>query len=332
MHSRMNTLLRRQSGMTLAELMIAMTLGLMITLGMAQLFVQSKVSFNQDELIARMQEDARFAVSEFGREIAMAGFYASLLDPSGIVVDAATSLDTDCGPAGFAGQWMYDFSGPVAHADNPTAADAAAAFSCIDSADFQPGTDILAIKRVEGGTTDAVDLDDGNIYLQTNGTVGYVFEQPMPAPPDLAVPAPNAFWQYTPSIYYIRNYSVTAGDGVPALCRKVLTDVGGVHMVDECIAEGVEDMQLEFGVDTDGDGVANQYDPDPAAGMMTEIVAIRIFFLGRSIEDDQNYSNDKTYTLSNAPVFVPQDNFYRRVFTTTILLRNPVNLNKLGSS
>lgn len=332
MQVRMNTALRGQAGMTLAELMISMALGLMITMGMAQLFVQSKVSFNQDQLIARMQEDARFAMGEFGRELAMTGFYASLLDPSGIVVDATTGLDTDCGPVGFVGQWMYDFTSSVSQLDNATAGDAAAAFSCIDTDEFQPGTDILVIKRVQGGTTAAASLDDGAIYLQTNGTVGYIFEQPAPAPPDLVVPVPNEYWQYSPSIYYIRNFSVTAGDGVPALCRKVLTDVGGVHMVDECIAEGIEDLQLEFGIDTDGDGVANQYDPDPAIASMSDAVSVRIFLLGRSIEDDTNYLNEKTYTMSNAPAFAPLDNFYRRVFTTTILLRNPSNLSKLGST
>ena len=68
---------RRQSGMTLPELMIGMTLGLLILMGLTSLFVQSKRSFKQDELTARMQEDARFAMAELRHDIGMAGFWAN---------------------------------------------------------------------------------------------------------------------------------------------------------------------------------------------------------------------------------------------------------------
>lgn len=317
-----------QHGMSLAELMIAMGLGIMIVGGMGQLFLQSKRSFNQDEQISRMQEDARFAMTELMRDISLGGFYADLLDPTQITPEPTMGVAGDCGPAGT--DWVYEVVDAVEQVDNATGAEAEAAFQCIDDADFQNATDVISLKRVEGGTTDAADLENGDSYLQTNGTIGYLFQHPMPAPPAAVVPPTFSYWEYRPKIYYVRNYSISVGDGIPALCRKVLSSAGGVGMVDECIAEGIESMQIEFGVDTDGDGVANQYKPDPTAAEMNELVAVRVYLIARSLETDRGYTNDKTYNVSNLPAFQPNDSYYRRVYVTTILLRNPSNLTKLG--
>ena len=52
--------------------------------------------------------------------------------------------------------------------------------------------------------------------------------------------------------------------------------------------------------------------------------------LARSVRGDPSYVNPKTYQLSNEPAFTPADNFYRRVFASTILVRNVNNLRQLG--
>jgi type IV pilus assembly protein PilW len=322
-------MIRTQRGMSLAEIMIGLLLSMLIMSAMGSLFIQSKRSYDQDEQIARMQEDARFALTELVRDITLAGFWATMLDGESVTLDASLSTATDCGPAAWAGadEWLYTVVPAVEQVDNATGAMANAAFSCITAAEFQEGTDVFAIKKLEGAETDVADLTTGDVYLETNGTIGILFEHdPVPG-----TTAPVSYWNYLPMIYYIRNYSVTAGDGVPTLCRKVIVTDPTPDITTECLAEGIEDMQIEFGVDTDGDGIANQYKADPTAAEMTDVTAVRVYLLVRSTDADFTYENDKTYTLSNAPVYAPGDNFYRRTFTTTILMRNPANLNRLGS-
>ncbi len=328
----MQTSRSRQSGLSLVELMIAMTLGLLILAGLITLFVQNKQSHSQDEMIAQMQEDGRFAMSEMMGDISMAGFWGTLLDPATITKDGSLTVGTDCGPAGYAGTGssaaIYGItSNPaISVADNETTANISNDFSCISSSEFQGGSDVLVILRVAGTKTALASLQNYHVYLSSNGTTGTLFEQT----PTTTGTGPN-FWEYDPAIYYIRNYSVNSGDGIPALCRKELqVSSGNPSLSTECLAEGIEDMQVVFGIDTDKNGVANEYVSNPTTAQLDEAVSVRIYLLGRSVDADYSYTNGKTYNLGNASSYSPGDHYYRRVYTTTILLRNPTNLNRMG--
>ena len=60
-------------------------------------------------------------------------------------------------------------------------------------------------------------------------------------------------WQYAPVILFIRNYSVTRGDGIPTLCRRGLARTSNRMSPTICLIEGIENLQLEYGIDEDGD-------------------------------------------------------------------------------
>ncbi len=324
----------RHTGFSLIELMIAMLLGILIMAGLVNLFLQSKRSFNQNESIARMQEDARFALEMIVTDLSMAGMLADLLTPQGIGFDTTLALGVDCGPGGFP-NWafsMINLAGDYAmmeSVDNSTSATANAAHSCIAAGDIKPGTDILTIKRVAGRAEPAPEA--GRVYLRTNGTAGLLFTEPVSAAPPIIVPVPFNDWEYLPVIYYVQNFAFAPGDGIPTLCRKALSPAGGASsMTTECLARGVEDLQVEYGIDTDADGSANVYLAAPLASQMSQAVSAKIYLLMRSENSDIAYLNDKVYTLSNAPPFFPNDNFYRRTFSTTVGIRNLRNLNRLG--
>ncbi len=321
----------RQRGMSLVELMIGMLLGVLILLGLTSLFVQSKRSFKQDELTARMQEDARFAMAELRHDIGMAGFWANALQGD---------IITEIGDVA-AGGALYTYTVPLTVADNAAAADTLLG-EALD--DLVVGTDAIAIAKVEGfaaataptdaggSTTDAnvaaaratILANGGSVpYLQTNGVVA-VMTTANDAPTTAAttlVPAEFIYWRYDPEIYWIRDYAITAGDGIPTLVRKYLQN-GAI--VTESIALGVEDMQIEYGIDTNTDGFADSYVADPTAAQMAQVTTCRIYLLMRSTAADENYSNDHTYTYSNSPLspYTPADNFYRRTFSTTVKVRN----------
>jgi type IV pilus assembly protein PilW len=91
--------LRTQTGFTLVELMVAMTLGLLLTVVIGQIFVTSKEGFRTTEDLSRLQENARFAATQLGRTVRMAAF---MTDPLGnrtvIFPPAALAIDgTDGG-------------------------------------------------------------------------------------------------------------------------------------------------------------------------------------------------------------------------------------------
>jgi type IV pilus assembly protein PilW len=176
-------------------------------------------------------------------------------------------------------------------------------------------TDVLAIKRVSG-TALTTGQTDGVTYLRTNGTVGSFVNNAASVPPVSGV----SDWQYLPRIYYIRD------DAVPSLCRLDLNGLAfDAIAADECLAEGIEDLHVQFGIDTDGDGVANQYVSDPTQAEANTAVSARLYVLVRSAEEDHGYTNTKSHRLGDIVIPAQNDKFYRRVYNTTVTLRNSAN-------
>jgi len=69
---------RRSRGFGLIELMIAITLGLIVVLGITQIFVAAKSTYISQNKAAGMQEDARFILSKMTQEIRMVGMFGCL--------------------------------------------------------------------------------------------------------------------------------------------------------------------------------------------------------------------------------------------------------------
>jgi type IV pilus assembly protein PilW len=315
-----------QQGFSLVELMIAMALGLMLVTVIVSIFVSSNRNYKEDDRFARMQENGRFAIYALQTDLSMASFWGTTTSPSGITNAVGTA--SSCG-------LTFDTSSPVLIINNPASGTAISGiFSCISSTSVWTGgtthADVIAIKRVVGEITPA----------DSSSTTSAVYLE-MDADPStnigaLKLIAPSSFnstkayWRYMPRIYHIRNYSVTSGDGIPTLCRK---ELNGTAMTDVPLVEGVENIQIEFGIDTDGDGAPNKYDPAPSGADLNNIVNAKLYVLARSLDRDPIYTNDKTYNLGSVTLDYSDapDNYYRRVFEGTISLRNVSGYSQLGA-
>jgi type IV pilus assembly protein PilW len=312
-------------GFTLVELMIALVLGLLIVLAIGTVFNQSSDNYRQDERLSSLQDNLRFAMAQLTSDLEMTGFWSELHDPAAVdVSDPSLGISTDCGPAV---GWAWDLLTALEAADNGDADVINSKFPCIDKTEIVPGQDAFSIKRVVGTDTDAASLEEGTTYLQTNGTEGQLFrELAASATPQTPLVGTVTHWRYHPVIYFLRDYHVVAGDGVPTLCRKYLLGGATPAFSTECIAPGIEQMQLEFGVDRDGNGRPERYLDANAVASLVDVVTVRVTLLGRSEQAHVSYANDKTYRLGNAPDFTPSDNFYRRSATTVVQLRNTARL------
>jgi type IV pilus assembly protein PilW len=320
-----------QTGFTLTELMIAMVLGVILAGGVVNLFVIGQRSFRMDENVARMQDEGRFAINELVRDVRMAGFIGELVHPVSIVPDPALVIGADCGIAGQP-NWILRFFDAVTGeintltaVDNATGATANASFSCINAGELLPQTDVVGVKRFAGRSVPPASLVADTIYVQSNALEGVMYKAPIGA----GVADPLNEWEYRPHIYYIRNFTDTAGDGVPSLCRKALNFTPATGVQTECIAAGIENLQIEYGLDTDGSGSANQYVSNPTLAQLQRVISARIFIVARTLNQDFGYTDDRTYTISNAPVVTPNDNFHRRLYTVTVPVFNMRNRARL---
>ncbi|WP_064118723.1 MULTISPECIES: PilW family protein [Pseudomonas] len=80
---------RHQRGFGLIELLIALALGLIIVLGVVQIFIAAKNTYVSQNSAAAMQEDARFVLSKMIQEIRMVGMFGCL----GTITDSSSAGD-----------------------------------------------------------------------------------------------------------------------------------------------------------------------------------------------------------------------------------------------
>lgn len=129
------------------------------------------------------------------------------------------------------------------------------------------------------------------------------------------------------NIYYV---SRVDGRELPSLFRMSL-DADGNYSTPQELAEGVESMQILYGLNTDEDDVEThlkKYDVDVYASAdaikssdWKNIVSIQVSLLLASVGDNAS-PNKIQYSYNGANKQTPNDNRLRRTYTKTIALRN----------
>ena len=159
---------------------------------------------------------------------------------------------------------------------------------------------------------------------------------------------PGGIYDLVVNTYYVNRDSPNAA-GLPTLYRQTLTNTSGAQPanVNTPILPGVEDMQVQFGIDPTGTtGTASQYvDAQTAAQLYNggtvstvQVVAVRIWLLLRSDAIEPGFTETNTYQYANRSVangtatslagggaglaYAPRDNFRRLLVSRTIMLRN----------
>jgi len=334
--------MRHSRGFSLIELMIAVSLGLVAILAVGSVFIYGSRSYKEDDKVSRMQDELRFAMAQLSQDLEMAGFYAQIRNPvDDIEVDASATISStagsgDCGPTtdgaatSATNNWVYrERRAAVFTVGNATAAQANAAFPCIDTTEFYTGpagagTDVIAIKRLGGSP---VTPSGDNVYLKTNGVQTTIFKGTGAGVEPLS--GSIEAYDFKPVVWFLKTRPTDSGPLVPSLCRKQLMGGDPPAMTTECVAQGIEDMQFEFGFDANGNGIADyfvEYGAMPTVTNLAKITAVRVHLLARSSDPDQNYLNQKTYTLASQTRGPFNDKFHRRAQSSIVLLRNPTNL------
>ena len=121
--------------------------------------------------------------------------------------------------------------------------------------------------------------------------------------------------------------------GVPTLRRHRLIGggVGGPRIVDEEVAPGVENLQIQLGVDVDQDNTVDRYvnpgDPiyDPnAVGYVpgARVMTARIWMIVRGVNIETGIQDSTDYRPGDVILGVQNDTYRRMQVSKTILLRN----------
>jgi type IV pilus assembly protein PilW len=328
---------RLQQGLSLVELMVAMSIGLFLLAGAITVFGKTRDLYRTNDAAARLQETARYAMSTIEADLRVANFWGLMsradLIENGPALDLANLPDVDPAytlPAdlnGFAA--TINECGPMWAVKLPAyveATDDAYGFACAEFGTYAAGSDQLTIRRASTQviTAGALAASDGQIKLQTSRVQGTLFANgAMPAGYAAALSETRAL---IANGYYIDQDSDLQA-GTPSLRRKQLDFVGGAPaIVDLEIVPGVEDLQVEFGADLDNDQNADYFvQPGTAIPAGDQIVAVRVWLLVRAEQQETGFVDSRTYDYASrtgAAVYTPGDAFRRVLFSKTIALRN----------
>lgn len=317
-------------GFSLIEVMVSLVIGLVSLLLVVNIYTGTRESHVQNDRMGEVLENGRYAMDKIATDLQTAGFFGGIIDSSKLTLDSTLSLAVDCGKSTDV-NWAYDITtaGPMKALYQPNTATAGTEHTCITSAEFVTGTDILTVKRTFGDK-ETGSLVDNTVYLRSDNATACLWLHGSGNSPGGSSCPTSGFddWRYLVNIYFIRPYARTAGDGIPTLCKKSLgTSVGGPAMQTVCLAEGIERFHVEFGIDTDSDrdGVANQFVDNPTAAQLLTAVSARIHVLARARRENDAFANTKTFTLGS-DTFSVNDSYYRRVYSTTVMLKNLANM------
>lgn len=349
----------KQKGLSLIELMIAITLGLILLTGVMQVFLSSKTVFSSQQALSRVQETGRLGIEFLSRDIRMAGYMGCATRVAGMQITNTLKSSTNI---------LYDFASAVNGYTNESFPDGtipealteetdvlvvrsaagsgaqisknnnsgqvfitkigdAEAGACSGGGDRISGVcekDIVIVSDCEksrifqvsnltlgtGADVDKVNvvhsntaMTPGNDYSSWGGATADASESFGPGAELLAA---------TNSIYFIAN----GVSGRPSLWQNI----NGLSME---LLEGVDDMSILYGVDTNEDYVPNDY---VEAGVVTaannwpKVVAIRVELLVSSIEDNVLPEIQK-YTFEGEEK-TPDDRRLRQVFSATVGIRS----------
>ena len=86
---------------------------------------------------------------------------------------------------------------------------------------------------------------------------------------------------------------------------------------------GVQDLQVQFGIDNNGDNNADQYvNPEAAALATARIVSARIWIMVVAPDIEVGFTDDRSYVFADRNYGVLGGNRRRLVVSRTIQLRN----------
>lgn len=361
---------RKLHGFTIIELMVAITISALILGVLTQVYAGAKRSYRVAEALSRMQENGRYALDYLARDFRLAGYTGCLSGGSTVnnIAKAVTGwspLNTATSPITLQGIEGYEASTVTASA---ITASSAVKTDAVLVQFFSPSS----AKLVHPSPTNAnIKINSNTLNFQANEvlvvtdcafadilkatsvsnsgspvTIAHAMSTNTSTTTSKEYGQNAEVMRMQSNVYYIDTKTV-GGVAIPSLMRRRLGSFDNGDATQSCtnatasttqgfcieeIAEGVEDLQLLYGVDTNADLSADKFvaASSVAAADWPKVVSVRVNLLVRSVETNVSPEANTTYPVSQIPLLngtppaitAATSRAFRRVYTETIALRN----------
>lgn len=352
-------------GFSVVELMVAVTIGAILLGGAITLFVNNKHNYRTTSDLSQLQENARFALDLMVRDLRMVGYFGCHND--------INRLTNNLG--GVSGD-LWDTSNPIEGYDNaqatwsPTNYALDADDPIVDAVAVRNGTDAITVRYLAGGgqrvtawggNSITVAADPGILALGVAGVAdcgwGDIFQVTALTGGNTVLSfgislsrayGPNVNVNESPTVApfrAVRYYIGNRPNFGPALYQKVIQGATPPAVDTQLLIEGVENMQILYGVDNNADGVPDNYLVAGDANLSTaaqwaNVVSVKIGLLLRTLDEYGQDTDTRIYHLFTGQSWRTGDpdpcdpaadigcvdpgdlRVRRRVFGTTAFLRN----------
>jgi len=357
---------RKLRGFTMVELMVAITISALILGVLTQVYAGAKRSYRVSEALSRMQENGRYALDYLARDIRLAGYSGCVSGGTAVnnMANAITGwspLNTATSPITLQGIQGYEASIATLTGISGGANTDAVLIQFLSPSSaklINPGPQNASM-QINGNPLNfqqyeilvVTDCSFADIFKATSvsnssGTVTIAHSNSNNTGNNTSYPYDeNAeVMRMQSNVYYIFTNATT---GVPSLMRRRLGFFASSDAAQYCtnaassttqgfcveeIAEGVEDLQILYGVDTNADLSADKFvaASSVAAADWPKVVSVRVNLLVRSVETNVSPEANTTYPTSQIPLLngappaitAATSRAFRRVYTDTIVLRN----------
>lgn len=346
----------RERGFTLIEMMVAMTLSLVLLGAITYVVVNSNKSYNSTDSLARLQENARFAMEFVTRDLRRAGYMGCSND----VDDVKSTLNGTAhgggsgtvvfspleGAEAIATGTLWKPSGTaVSFTNTPITGSDAISARYLDLNNpitiQQPMPNESAVLFVNSGHG----LVAGDIITVTDCDGADIMQLTNVNPAGGASAGKDGLAHNSGSIS-----GISPGNSTQKLSRRYGTDAKVLKFLQfqyyvgtnannrralfrvtssgtEELVEGVENLQILYGEVTGSDRTPTKYSAAADVSKWQNVVSIRIGMLLSTVANtaDGQYGTDVdsgTYKVNGTDVTPPAERRMRKVFVSTIMLRN----------
>lgn len=344
-----NVDMRRAPGFSLIEMMIAMSIGLFLLLGIATLTSSHSRSTRELDMASRQIEAGRFAIQYVGNDLGLAGFYGNF-GPKGAGISTPDPCATTVAGFGFDNTTSPITLPAPAYGYAP----GAAAPACLTN--VKPNTAIIVVRRVSSvsiatGAATASETyvqaaqcttDPRSFVVDTN-TASFTLHQK-----DCTTVA--GIRKYMVRTYYVSSCDVCTGPNADTKSTLKVAEMGGGAITITPLAEGIRDLEADYGIDLDNNGSADCYVLDPgvdnsatcgavwatapgySAGIQNwaNVVTVRLHVLAENTEPSTDWTDDRVYDMGLAGTVGPiGDNVKRHAYSAVIRISNVAGLRDL---
>jgi type IV pilus assembly protein PilW len=321
-----------EAGFSLIEVMSALVILSIAMTAVFATFISQQKSFTVQSRVSEMQQNLRQAAEFISRDIRMAGYGipGNVTIPDGVVATGVTSIrslyakDNTTGPDQVYVLYRFDMDANQPPALlNSDMLSSSSTISVNSISGFDNGdlilvtdntittTDLFQITMTPAGSTLPHDTNGFNAAsAHTTFPAGGYLSPPDPPPPGKGMVAKARFVRY-----FIDNMTDPAH---PTLMVQRMGNASSQPLADD-----IEDMQLEYGIDTSTptDGYVDSWIPNPTFAQLAQVRQVRLRFIARSRLPDPGWSETRSALGNNNGPFTA-DGYRRRTYDIVIDVRN----------